>query len=48
MRVALEHKFLLNFREENEYFSFKKNIPRIILGLIREEMMAWGRGEPLG
>ena len=26
-------------REENEYFSFMKNIPNAILGFIREEMM---------
>ena len=39
MRVALEHKFLLNFREENEYFSFMKNIPWVILGFLRERKL---------
>ena len=29
----------LNFREENEYFSFMKNIPWVILGFFRERMM---------
>ena len=35
-------------RGENEYFSFKKNIPKIILGWIRKVMMAREGNEALG
>jgi hypothetical protein len=36
------------FREENEYFSFMKNIPWAILGYNREEMMVLERDGSLG
>ena len=40
IRVALELKGLARvFGGQNEYFSFKKNIPSNIVGLARGEMM---------
>ena len=36
------------FLRENEYFSFKKNIPKIIFGWVRSEMMIWEGSEALG
>ena len=49
IRVALELIELARVSErKNEYFSFKKNIPKIILGWIRSEMMVWERSERLG
>ena len=38
----------LGFLRENEYFSFKKNIPKVILWWIRSEVMVWERSEHLG
>ena len=46
--VALEHKDLARVFGENEYFSFKKNIPKIILGWIRRGMMIREGNEALG
>ena len=47
--VALEHIELASvFERKNEYFSFKKNIPKIILGWIRRGMMIREGNEALG
>ena len=49
MGVSLELIELARVLErKNEYFSFKKNIPNIILGRIREGMMVREGNDALG
>ena len=49
IRVALDLIGLARVLErKNEYFSFKKNIPKIILGWIRRGMMIREGNEALG
>ena len=38
----------LNFREENEYFSFMKNIHLIILGIYQRDKVEWEEDISLG